>query len=97
LNGLTPAEDGLTAACLLRTRGSDEKAAVLSHETALSYFGLGDFNPSKFTLPHQRDLAVTMRLGFEAKSRRRPWRRRGAAFMPLQLESPFGVRWRQDI
>ena len=45
---LAPAEDGLTPAYLLWTRGRDgEPAGVLSHETALSYRELGDFNPAK--------------------------------------------------
>lgn len=45
---LSPAEDGLTPAYLLWTRGRDDKpVGVLSHETALSYFDLGDFNPPK--------------------------------------------------
>ena len=48
---LSPAEDGLTPAYLLWTRGRDDKpVGVLSHETALSYFDLGDFNPSKVHL-----------------------------------------------
>lgn len=48
---LSPAEDGLTPAYLLWTRGRDDKpVGVLSHETALSYFNLGDFNPSKVHL-----------------------------------------------
>ena len=48
---LSLAEDGLTPAFLLWTRGRDDKPlAVLSHETALSYFDLGDFNPSKVHL-----------------------------------------------
>lgn len=51
---LSPAEDGLTPAYLLWTRGRDDMpVGVLSHETALSYFDLGDFNPPKvhFTVP----------------------------------------------
>lgn len=48
---LSPAEDGLTPAYLLWTRGLDDKpVGVLSHETALSYFDLGDFNPLKVHL-----------------------------------------------
>ena len=48
LADLSPAEDGFTPAYLLWTRGRDEKpVGVLSHETALSYFQLGDFNPPK--------------------------------------------------
>jgi predicted transcriptional regulator of viral defense system len=51
LTHLSPAEDGLTPAYLLWTRGRDDKSVgVLSHETALSYFDLGDFNPSKIHL-----------------------------------------------
>jgi predicted transcriptional regulator of viral defense system len=51
LTHLSPAEDGLTPAYLLWTRGRDDKpVGVLSHETALSYFNLGDFNPSKIHL-----------------------------------------------
>jgi predicted transcriptional regulator of viral defense system len=45
---LSPAEDGFTPVYLLWTRGRDDKpVGVLSHETALSYFQLGDFNPPK--------------------------------------------------
>src|SRR5436305_2568483 len=41
-------EDGEMMAWLLWSRGRDEKpTAVLSHETALSLFELGDFNPAK--------------------------------------------------
>jgi hypothetical protein len=41
-------EDGEMMAWLLWSRGRDEKpAAALSHETALSLFELGDFNPAK--------------------------------------------------
>ena len=48
LTHLSPAEDGLTPAFILWTRGRDGKpVGVLSHETALSYFDLGDFNPTK--------------------------------------------------
>lgn len=48
---LSPAEDGLTPVYLLWTRGRDDKPlGVLSHETALSYFDLGDFNPTKVHL-----------------------------------------------
>ncbi len=48
---LSSAEDGLTQAYLLWTRGRDDKpVGVLSHETALSYFDLGDFNPPKVHL-----------------------------------------------
>ena len=48
LADLSPAEDGFTPVYLLWTRGRDEKpVGVLSHETALSYFQLGDFNPPK--------------------------------------------------
>lgn len=48
LADLSPAEDGLTPAYLLWTRGRDaQPVGVLSHETALSYFQLGDFNPPK--------------------------------------------------
>jgi predicted transcriptional regulator of viral defense system len=51
LTHLSPAEDGLTPAYLLWTRGRDDKpVGVLSHETALSYFDLGDFNPPKVHL-----------------------------------------------
>ena len=51
LSHLSSAEDGLTPAYLLWTRGRDDKpVGVLSHETALSYFDLGDFNPSKIHL-----------------------------------------------
>ena len=51
LTHLSPAEDGLTPAYLLWTRGRDDKpVGVLSHETAWSYFNLGDFNPSKIHL-----------------------------------------------
>jgi predicted transcriptional regulator of viral defense system len=48
LADLSPAEDGFTPAYLLWTRGRNGKpVGVLSHETALSYFRLGDFNPPK--------------------------------------------------
>ncbi len=48
---LSLAEDGLTPAFILWTRGRDDKPlGVLSHETALSYFDLGDFNPAKVHL-----------------------------------------------
>ena len=48
LADLSPAEDGFTPAYLLWTSGRDEKpVGVLSHETAISYFQLGDFNPPK--------------------------------------------------
>jgi predicted transcriptional regulator of viral defense system len=48
LADLSPAEDGFTPVYLLWTRGRDGKSVgVLSHETALSYFQLGDFNPPK--------------------------------------------------
>ncbi len=51
LTHLSPAEDGLTPTYLLWTRGRDDQpVGVLSHETALSYFDLGDFNPSKVHL-----------------------------------------------
>ena len=51
LKHLSPAEDGLTPAYLLWTRGRDDKpVGVLSHETALSYFDLGYFNPPKVHL-----------------------------------------------
>jgi predicted transcriptional regulator of viral defense system len=41
-------EDGEMMAWLLWSRGRDEKpTAALSHETALSLFDLGDFNPAK--------------------------------------------------
>jgi predicted transcriptional regulator of viral defense system len=41
-------EDGEMMVWLLWSRGRDEKpVAVMSHETALSLFELGDFNPSK--------------------------------------------------
>ena len=58
---LSPAEDGLTPAYLLWTRGRDDKpVGVLSHETALSYFDLGDFNPPK--------VHVTVPAGFRRNS-----------------------------
>ena len=41
-------EDGEMMAWLLWSRGRDEKpVAVMSHQTALSLFELGDFNPAK--------------------------------------------------
>ena len=44
-------EDGEMMAWLLWSRGRDEKpTAALSHETALSLFELGDFNPAKIHL-----------------------------------------------
>lgn len=58
---LSPAEDGLTPAYLLWTRGRDDKpVGVLSHETALSYFDLGDFNPPK--------VHITVPVGFRRNS-----------------------------
>ena len=46
-----PPEDGEMMAWLLWSRGRDEKpVAVLSHQTALSLFELGDFNPAKIHL-----------------------------------------------
>ena len=51
LSHLSPPEDGLTPAFLLWTRGRDgQPIGVLSYETALSYFNLGDFNPAKVHL-----------------------------------------------
>lgn len=48
LTHLPPAEDGQMMAWLLWSRGRDEKpVAVMSHQTALSLFELGDFNPAK--------------------------------------------------
>ena len=44
-------EDGEMMAWLLWSRGRDEKpVAVVSHQTALSLFELGDFNPAKIHL-----------------------------------------------
>jgi predicted transcriptional regulator of viral defense system len=44
-------EDGEMMVWLLWSRGRDEKpVAVMSHETALSLFELGDFNPSRIHL-----------------------------------------------
>lgn len=61
LTHLSPAEDGLTPAYLLWTRGRDDQpVGVLSHETALSYFDLGDFNPPKVHL--------TVPIGFRRNS-----------------------------
>jgi predicted transcriptional regulator of viral defense system len=58
---LSPPEDGFTPAYLLWTRGRDDKpTGVLSHETALSYFDLGDFNPSK--------VHITVPAGFRRNS-----------------------------
>ena len=58
---LSPPEDGPTPAWLLWTRGRDGKpAGVLSHETALSYFDLGDFNPAK--------AHITVPVGFRRNS-----------------------------
>jgi predicted transcriptional regulator of viral defense system len=58
---LSPAEDGLTPAYLLWTRGRDDKpVGMLSHETALSYLDLGDFNPPKVHL--------TVPIGFRRNS-----------------------------
>jgi predicted transcriptional regulator of viral defense system len=43
-----PPEDGEMMAWLLWSRGRDEKPlAAMSHQTALSLFELGDFNPAK--------------------------------------------------
>jgi Transcriptional regulator, AbiEi antitoxin len=48
---LPPPEDGEMMAWLLWSRGRDqEPAAVMSHQTALSLFELGDFNPAKIHL-----------------------------------------------
>jgi len=45
---LPPPEDGEMMAWLLWSRGRDEKpVGVMSHQTALSLFELGDFNPAK--------------------------------------------------
>lgn len=45
---LPPPEDGEMMAWLLWSRGRDEKpVAVMSHQTALSLFELGDFNPAR--------------------------------------------------
>src|SRR5208283_668393 len=45
---LPPPEDGEMMLWLLWSRGRDEKPmAAMSHETALSLFELGDFNPAK--------------------------------------------------
>jgi len=51
----------IDASLLLWTRGRDEKpVGVLSHETALSYFDLGDFNPPK--------VHITVPAGFRRNS-----------------------------
>jgi predicted transcriptional regulator of viral defense system len=43
-------EDGEMMVWLLWSRGRDEQPlAAISHQTALSLFELGDFNPVKFT------------------------------------------------
>jgi hypothetical protein len=42
-------------------------------------------------------LAGTVQLAFQPKNRESHWREGGAAFMPLQRESLFGVRWRPDV
>ena len=58
---LTPPEDGRTPAFLLWTRGRNgQPVGVLSHETALSYFNLGDFNPAK--------VHITVPVGFRRNS-----------------------------
>lgn len=58
---LSAPEDGLTPAFLLWTRGRDDRpVGVLSHETALSYFELGDFNPAK--------IHITVPVGFRRNS-----------------------------
>jgi predicted transcriptional regulator of viral defense system len=58
---LSPPEDGFTPAYLLWTRGRDGKpVGVLSHETALSYLELGDFNPPK--------IHITVPVGFRRNS-----------------------------
>lgn len=45
---LPPPEDGEMMVWLLWSRGRDEKpVAAMSHQTALSLFELGDFNPAK--------------------------------------------------
>jgi predicted transcriptional regulator of viral defense system len=61
LTHLSPPEDGLTPAYLLWTRGRDDQpVGALSHETALSYFELGDFNPAK--------IHITVPVGFRRNS-----------------------------
>jgi predicted transcriptional regulator of viral defense system len=58
---LSPPEDGRTPALLLWTRGrNDQPVGVLSYETALSYFNLGDFNPAK--------VHITVPVGFRRNS-----------------------------
>jgi len=58
---LSPPEDGLTPAFLLWTRGRDDQpVGVLSYETALSDFNLGDFNPAK--------VHITVPVGFRRNS-----------------------------
>lgn len=48
---LPPPEDGEMMVWLLWSRGRDEKPlAALSHQTALSLFELGDFNPARIHL-----------------------------------------------
>jgi hypothetical protein len=39
----------------------------------------------------------TMQLAFQPKNREIHWRDGSAAFMPLQRESLFGIRWRPDV
>ena len=58
---LAPPEDGLTPAFLLWTRERNgQPVGVLSHETALSYLNLGDFNPAK--------VHITVPVGFRRNS-----------------------------
>lgn len=59
---LPPPEDGEMMAWLLWSRGRDEKPlGAMSHETALSLFELGDFNPAK--------IHMTVPLTFRRNSR----------------------------
>jgi hypothetical protein len=57
---------------------------------------------NRFQTPESRQwyvlsLAGTMQLAFQPKTRETHWGDGGAAFMPLQRESLFGVRWRPDV
>ena len=59
---LPPPEDGEMMVWLLWSRGRDEKPlAAMSHETALSLFEMGDFNPAK--------IHMTVPLAFRRNSR----------------------------
>jgi len=83
---LSPPEDGRTPAFLLWTRGRyDQPVGVLSHETALSYFNLGDFNPAK--------VHITVPVGFRRNSPTpRPVVLHRAVLAPAEITLMRGMR-----